>query len=160
MDDDICSICHKPILLGEGRYTAGEHKGIFRHWDCYKPALDEFDALVASLGPTQKTQALRSRKAPCRPGDGPVARRLARKIVKAIKRDLGYDVEPEALEFWVQAPIYRGPRWDLAGWGCNMVHPEHPNLTISFHSWDSMSRLVKQDEVTLYQDGSLSYDVG
>lgn len=170
MDSDdeemICSICNKPILEGQARYTAGEHKGIFRHYECYEPTLKKHDALIANLdrdierilGP--KTARKSQRKRPCRPGDGPVAKRLAPRIVEAVKRDLGLVVEPEDLDFWVQDPAHRGPRWDLACWGCHFVHPEMTNLKIGIHSWKTMTGLLKQKTLSLSPDGPWSFDIG
>jgi len=165
MDDEgpmICSICNKSILAGEGRYTGGDHKGIYRHWDCYKPQLDKIDKMLRELkSDINRIGPARKRKRPCRLGEGPTSKRLAVKIAKAIEHDLGLEVKPEDLEFWVQPPAYRGPRWDLAGWGCRVAHPEYPNLKISMHSWSSMTQLVKQKTVSLVSDGTIwSYDVG
>jgi hypothetical protein len=160
---EICSICQRPILDGEGRYTAGEHKGIFRHWECYKKdaqklqeALDRFEARTG-------TTSITHRKKQCRLGDGRTARRLAVKIAAAVKTQLGYDIDPTDLDFWVQPPAYRGSRWDLAVWGARVKHPDpqYTNLVLTFHSWDTMSRLVKQKTVKLMQDGSaFTFDVG
>jgi len=164
MDDDeemICSICRRPILDGEGRYTAGEHKGIYRHWDCYKPELDKIDRMLKDLNSDiEKLGPIRKRRSPCRPGDGPVAKRLGLKIVAALKRQLELDVTIEHLDFWVQPPTYRGPRWDLAVWGCTVEHPAILGGKIMLHSWEPMTKLVKQETLTLYPEGVLTFDVG
>ena len=161
MTDWTCSICKKPILDGEPRYTAGEHKGIFRHWDCYAPELKKIDDVMALMvGDRKKIRILTGvRKSPVRAGDGPVAKRLGIKLAAAIKRELDLDVDPKDLKFWVQPPEYRGPRWDLAVWGCTVTHPDSPNRMLSFHSWDTMTRLVKAKELKIVSDG-LDYDVG
>lgn len=158
---EICSICGKPVRDGEARYAAGEHKDIFRHWECYKKDAAKLQEALNRFEARTGTTSITHRKKQCRLGDGKTARRLAVKIAAAVKDQLGYDIDPADLDFWVQPPAYRGPRWDLAVWGASVQHPEFPNLQLTFHSWDTMSRLVKQKTVKLMQDDSaFTFDVG
>lgn len=157
--DEICSICGKPMLDGQARYTAGEHRGIFRHWDCYEPELNKIEAVTKTLFDDTKSYAIRKRRA--RDGKGPVARKIGRMLAEAVKRELQLDIDPENFVFWVQPPSYRGPRWDLAVWGAHIQHPEHSNLKLMFHSWDTMTKLSKCSTLSLAHEGTYgTFDVG
>jgi len=152
-----CTICGQPVTAGQPRYTVTEN-----HYDCEYPTgyvspmqmLKEAEKSLVSL------TGLKPRASPCRPGDGPVAKRIAARLAKLFKADHGWDIEPSAMSFWVQAPADRGPKFDLAVWGCSFAHPEHPNLKVSVHSWDTMTSLLKREKIKLIPDGSLSFDVG
>jgi hypothetical protein len=157
---EICAICGKPVLDGQGRYAAGEHKGIFRHWECYKKDAAKLQEALDRFASRTGTTSITHRKKQCRPGDGPTAKRLAVKLAAAVKAKLGYEVDPADFDFWVQPPAYRGPRWDLAVWGASITHPELTNMQLTFHSWDTMSRLVKKKVVHITpEDVGFSFDV-
>jgi len=108
-----CTICGQPVVAGQARYTLTEN-----HYDCEYPngyvspreALQQIEEKLFDLTGTK------ARAAPCRPGDGPVARRVARRLSALFKEEFGWNIESRAMNFWVQAPAHRGPKWDLAVW--------------------------------------------
>ena len=52
-ESDICSICHKPIVDGEARYTLGEFKDppVFKHYECHQDQNDKLDRDLRRAGP-------------------------------------------------------------------------------------------------------------
>lgn len=152
-----CTICRKPVVAGQARYTVTEN-----HYDCefpngYVSPVEMFKEAEEKLSALYLTKP---RAAPCRPGDGPVAKKVAALLSQLFKEKLGWDIKPDSMNFWVQPPAYRGPKWDLAVWGCSFPHPKFPTSSVSVHSWDTMTRLLKRKKVELMEDGAWSFDVG
>lgn len=156
----ICETCHTPIFDGEARYGARD----YQHYDCAFPngrqamfsiseAIEKADAAIFAM--TGK----KPRKRPCRAGDGPTAKKAIVNVVSAFKHSHGWGIDPTTIRLWVQAPIYRGPRWDLAGWGGFAQHPEFANLKISFHSWASMTEVAKSKKVYIHDEGVSDWEV-
>ncbi|WP_298151053.1 hypothetical protein [Flavobacterium sp.] len=152
-----CTICSLPVLAGQARYTVTEN-----HYDCEYP-----DGFVSPMDMLKQAEerlfgvtGRKVRAAPCKPGDGPVAKKVAILLSKLFKEDFGWEIDPASMSFWVQAPAYRGPKFDLAVWGCSFPHPDFKKLNVSVHSWDTMTRLLKRPKIKLMADGGWSFDVG
>jgi hypothetical protein len=152
-----CTICGQHVVAGQARYTVTEN-----HYDCEYP-----NGYVSPMDMIKETEAKlfgqavkKVRATPCRPGDGPVAKRVAKRLSTVFKDQLEWEIDPGTMSFWVQAPAHRGPKMDLAVWGCSFPHPDLPKLKISVHSWDTMTRLLKRPKVALMADGGWSFDVG
>jgi hypothetical protein len=153
-----CKHCGKPILPGEPWHTVSQ-----MHWECHEEAYPPLDKLIAKLdakfyGPDYVPP--KPRKRPCRPGDGPTARKLAKRLAVLVRDKLGYDVPEEDFWFWVQPPEYRGPRWDLAVWGCHVKSPDIPGGMLMLNSWDTMTNLLKAKHLGLTHDGGMEWGVG
>jgi len=152
-----CTICGKPVVAGQPRYTVTEN-----HYDCEYPNgyVSPLDEVKQAEKKMLEATGKKPRATPCRPGDGPVAKRVAARLATLFKDEYDWDIDPASMSFWVQAPAHRGPRFDLAVWGCSFPHPELPKLKVSAHSWDSMTRLLKREKLALMPDGAWSFDVG
>ncbi len=113
MPDHICTICEKPVVMGQARYGVTDN-----HYDCHFPngreafeqegkaAVAKFDAALASLG-------VRARRKP--EGQGKVAMRCRELATEALEEALGVPVQVHTL--WNQQGAFRGKYWDLDRWG-------------------------------------------
>ncbi len=120
----LCTICTKPVLAGQARYSITEN-----HYDCQFPngrkAADEsfadvskkMDGALAALG-------FKPKRIKAQEGAGKTATKAKALAVKAIEETLGLPVFD--VSFWKQQGAYRGKHWDLDRWG----------LTFSFNEDD------------------------
>lgn len=130
------------------------------HWECHEKAFPPLEKLIAELDTKFYGKVQQRRKRPCRPGDGPTAKRLAKRLCEELKRQVDYDFTPEQMFFWVQPPTYRGPRWDLAVWGCIIESEKVPGRKLMLNSWETMSSLVKAKHLSLTWEGGMELGVG
>lgn len=143
---NLCTICGKPVLEGEARYTITEN-----HYDCERPAFVS-DSELSRRG-DEVMRRLSSaallvapmRKRPVPIGKGVVALRLKRKLCTALS-EYHNGAEIVELWLWIQPPGYRGPKYDVACWGGFYVVN---NVQAAFHSWDTMTVCAKAKTLTL-----------
>ncbi len=161
---EICQHCQEPIVAGDAWHTVAR-----MHWACYEvaypqpeKALETYRETIAKADAAlaEINSMLGVRKRPCRPGDGPIARRLARRLSALVERQLGWKIPAEDFWFWVQPPEYRGPRWDLAVWGCHVKAKELPGGMLMLNSWDTMTALLRCKHLTLSHEGGMEWGVG
>lgn len=163
---DNCSVCNKPILPGEAIHgMRGDH------WECVYPpgarppdpfalspeedrkaAIESCDRALAKLGEIKTALKLRRRPAPA--GTGKLAVKVGQMVQQAIEAHTGKKLTN--LHLWVQAPVHRGPRWDLANWG-GFADIVGSGLKYSFSSWHTMTECAKGIKVA--PDGINSFDV-
>lgn len=119
---ETCSVCSKPILPGEPRYTAHEPEK-FMHFDC------------ANVPPSESKQLSGLKSCRKRPGEGQMAERVAELLTEALTAHLGKPTQVYPDMLWVQNNAF-GKKWDLARWGAQVGH-----LHIS--SWSRMRDCVR-----------------
>lgn len=146
----ICKICMQPVIAGQPI-----HGATLNHWECESRSDLSTEAVIARMDQALANAGLApKRKPPVPVGEGPTAQKLKTMIEAAFKVQLEAS-EVKDLWFWIQDPAYRGPRWDLAGWG---GHAVVDGQKTTFHSWATMTQCVKSGGVKLVADG-LEWDV-
>jgi hypothetical protein len=146
MGEHICTICHRPALPEQGIYSISGN-----HWDCETRGEKDLDAAFEQL-----SSIVGARKSPVKAGTGKTATKLKAMIMEALAAE-----NPGAaitdIDLWIQAPAYRGPRWDLAGWGGVAKIDGRP---ATFHSWATMTACVKSGGVRLWLEDVRTWDIG
>lgn len=155
MQEVVCSICNKPVLGGQARYSVTEN-----HYVCEfptgQPKIPSFAEIKARVD--KALEALTGRPSPrgSKPiGQGAIAMRVKKLVFEALSAY--FEGEPVDVKMWVQAPEYRGPRRDLACWGLTCTYN---GVTVTVHSWSTMTQCAKSKRLSISPDGIMTFDVG
>lgn len=111
----VCTICTKPVLAGQARYTITNN-----HYDCEFPggrqAADESFALVSKqMDGALAAFGIKPKRTKAREGTGKTATKAQALAVAAIEKAVGETLFDVTL--WNQQGAYRGKHWDLDRWG-------------------------------------------
>jgi hypothetical protein len=151
----ICSICNNPVVDGQARYSVtGDH------YDCEypvgQPKIESFRKVIADMDTSLQSLTGRPPKRIHKPiGSGAIATKVKAMVFKALEQYV--DGAPADVVMWIQPPEYRGPRWDVAGWG---LHCKYKGVSVSVHSWDTMTNCAKSKRLAIVHEGGMSFDVG
>lgn len=152
---EVCSICGQEVKVGEPRHSLTGN-----HWECM-PKAESFQDVIKLMDKAveelcEVADIPKPRKPPVRAGTGPTANKVKAKIIAALAKEYGCPITDVVL--WVQEPAYRGPRWDLAGWGGSA---KAGPLTITFHSWATMTACAKGKTLEIgLETGAHDWDIG
>ena len=111
----VCTICNKPVLAGEGRYSITDN-----HYDCEFPngrrAADaSFAGISKQMDNAFAALGFKPKRVKAEEGTGKTAIKAKALAVKAIEEALGVPVF--GVMQWNQKGAYRGKHWDLDRWG-------------------------------------------
>ncbi|NCQ51931.1 hypothetical protein GW796_08565 [archaeon] len=152
--DFICDICNKTILDGQARYSKTNN-----HYDCEfptgQPTVLSLFSVAKEMDEKFGTIMESKQKAYKKPiGQGVIATKVKKLVFEALKKYI--DGEPTEIIMWIQAPEYRGPRWDLACWGINCKYGQ---IQVTVYSWSTMTNCAKSKKLEICQDGIMTFNV-
>lgn len=142
---DICTICKRPVINGEARYTPTDN-----HYSCEFPnGQTTLDDLCRELG-------IDKRKPRKREGTGKTAIKAQNLAVAALALEL--DAELFDVLIWNQQGAYRGVRWDLDRWGLqfSFIRDGH-TFSGQASSLATMTACVKAGAMKASAEGSIAF---
>ncbi|MBB4861596.1 hypothetical protein HNP46_000407 [Pseudomonas nitritireducens] len=150
-DAEVCSICGQEVKFGQPRHSLTGN-----HWDCMPKVEDVRDVIKrmddAMTGLCEMAGIPKAKKPPVRAGTGPTTEKVKAKIIAALEKEYGCPITDVVI--WVQPPAYRGPRWDLAGWGGTAKAGQ---ISLTFQSWNTMTACAKGETLEVGPDNMTTH---